>query len=69
MLSADLPRLIDLYKQKKLKLDELVTRTYALDDVNEAMTALEKGEVIRSVIVMSETDSFSCSESEVAQIM
>jgi Zn-dependent alcohol dehydrogenase len=49
---VDLPRLIDLYKQKKLKLDELVTRTYALDDVNEAMTALEKGEVVRSVLVM-----------------
>jgi len=37
---------------KKLELDELVTRTYALDDVNEAMTALEKGEVVRSVRVM-----------------
>lgn len=49
---VDLPRLIDLYVQKKLKLDELMTRTYPLDDVNEAMTALEKGEVVRSVIVM-----------------
>jgi S-(hydroxymethyl)glutathione dehydrogenase / alcohol dehydrogenase len=49
---VDLPRLIDLYRQKKLKLDELVTRTYALDDVNEAMTALEKGEIVRSVLVM-----------------
>jgi Zn-dependent alcohol dehydrogenase len=38
--------------QKKLKLDELVTRTYPLDDVNAAMTALEKGEVLRSVLVM-----------------
>jgi len=47
-----LPRLIDLYGQKKLKLDELVTRTYPLNDVNEAMTALEKGEVVRSVMVM-----------------
>jgi S-(hydroxymethyl)glutathione dehydrogenase/alcohol dehydrogenase len=49
---VDLPRLIDLYVQKKLKLDELMTRTYPLDDVNEAMTALEKREVVRSVIVM-----------------
>ena len=48
----NLPRLIDLYMKKKLKLDELVTRTYSHDDVNEAMTALEKGEVIRSVLVM-----------------
>jgi S-(hydroxymethyl)glutathione dehydrogenase/alcohol dehydrogenase len=47
-----MPRLIELYMNKKLKIDELVTRTYALDEVNEAMVALEKGEVARSVVVM-----------------
>ncbi len=41
------------FHQKKLKLDELVTRTYPLDDVNAAMSALEKGEVLRSVLVMA----------------
>ena len=41
-----------LVQAKKLKLDELVTRTYALDDVNEAMTAPEKGEVVCGVLVM-----------------
>jgi Zn-dependent alcohol dehydrogenase len=49
---VDMPKLIDLYMNKKLKLDELVTRTYSLDEVNEAMTALERGEVARSVVVM-----------------
>ena len=49
---VDIPRLIGLYMDKKLKLDELVTRTYALDEVNDAMTALEKGEVARGVVVM-----------------
>jgi NDMA-dependent alcohol dehydrogenase len=49
---VDMPRLIDLYMNKKLKLDELVSRTYSLDEVNDAMTALEKGEVARSVVVM-----------------
>lgn len=49
---VDMPRLIDLYMKKKLKLDELVSRTYSLDEVNDAMTALEKGEVARSVVVM-----------------
>jgi NDMA-dependent alcohol dehydrogenase len=49
---VDLPKLIGLYMNKKLKLDELVTRTYPLEDVNAALTALEKGEVARSVIVM-----------------
>ena len=49
---VDLPRLIDLYMNKQLKLDELVSRTYPLGDINQSMTALEKGEVARSVIVM-----------------
>jgi Zn-dependent alcohol dehydrogenase len=37
---------------KKPKLDELVTRTCPLADVDAAMTALERGEVLRSVLVM-----------------
>jgi NDMA-dependent alcohol dehydrogenase len=49
---VDMPRLVDLYMKKKIKIDELVTRTYPIEEVNEAMTALEKGEVARSVIVM-----------------
>jgi S-(hydroxymethyl)glutathione dehydrogenase/alcohol dehydrogenase len=49
---VDMPQLIELYMKKKLKLDELVSRTYPLDEVNMAMTALEKGEVARSVVVM-----------------
>jgi len=47
-----MPKLIDLYMNKKLKLDELVTRTYSLEEVNEAFVAMEKGEVARSVVVM-----------------
>ena len=35
----------------RLKLDELVSRRIKLDDVNDAFTAMEKGEVARSVIV------------------
>ena len=49
---VDIPRLIDLYMKQKLKLDELVTRTYPLDAVNEALGALDRGEVARSVVVM-----------------
>ena len=45
-----MPRLIDLYMAGKLKLDQLVTRTYKLDDLNTALAAMEKGEVARSVI-------------------
>ena len=43
-------KLIDLYMRKKLKIDELVSRTIKLEDVNAAFDAMEKGEVARSVI-------------------
>jgi len=48
--SVDIPRYIDLYMEGKLPIDKLITRSYSLDEVNEAFEALEKGEVIRSVI-------------------
>ena len=47
---VDFPRLLDLYKAGKLKLDELVTRVYPLEKINQAFTALDKGEVARSVL-------------------
>src|SRR5262249_55660038 len=40
----------DLYLSGQLKLDEMVTRTYALGEVNEAFTALERGENVRGVV-------------------
>jgi NDMA-dependent alcohol dehydrogenase len=46
----DIPRLIELYQGKKLKLDELLTRTYPLEKLNDAYAALDRGEVARSVI-------------------
>lgn len=46
----DFPRIFSLYKAGKLKLDELVTRVYPLEEVNEAFDALGKGEVARSVL-------------------
>ena len=47
-----IPRYVDLYMEGKLPIDKLITKTYSLDQVNEAFEALEKGEVIRSVIKM-----------------
>ncbi len=46
----DILRLIDLYRARKLKLDELLTRTYPLEQINDAYAALERGEVARSVV-------------------
>ncbi|MEZ5170464.1 MAG: Zn-dependent alcohol dehydrogenase [Acidimicrobiia bacterium] len=47
----DVPMLADLYKDGKLKLDELISAEIDLDGVNEAFTAMENGEVARSVII------------------
>ena len=46
----DIPKLIDLYKDGKLKLEELVSREIGVDGVNEAFTAMTEGEVARSLI-------------------
>jgi S-(hydroxymethyl)glutathione dehydrogenase/alcohol dehydrogenase len=50
-LRQDIPNLIALYMQKRLKLDELISRRITLDEINGAFDAMEKGEVARSVIV------------------
>ncbi|HEV2358578.1 MAG TPA: Zn-dependent alcohol dehydrogenase [bacterium] len=47
---TDIPKLIDLYRTGRLKLDELLTRTYPFVQINEAYAALERGEVARSVV-------------------
>ncbi len=48
----DIPRYIDLFMDGKLPIDKLITRTYKLEEINEAFEAMQKGEVIRSVIKM-----------------
>ncbi len=47
----DFPLLLDLYKSGKLKLDELISREYRLDEINEAYATLLQGETKRGVIV------------------
>jgi S-(hydroxymethyl)glutathione dehydrogenase/alcohol dehydrogenase len=46
----DIPRLVALHQEGKLKLDELATRTYRLDEVNDALAALSAGEGARGII-------------------
>ena len=48
---VDFPMYLDLYRQKKLDLDRLVTRTYSIDDAPAAFADLEKGVNARGVIV------------------
>lgn len=47
---ADLPRLLNLYRTGELKLKELVTRTYTLEQVNEGYDDLLNGRILRGMI-------------------
>jgi NDMA-dependent alcohol dehydrogenase len=49
--AIDFPRLLNLYKGGRLKLDELVTATYSIDDAPRAFADLEAGANARGVIV------------------
>ena len=47
---VDMPLVLDLYMAGRLDLDRLVTRTYALDEINDAFAAMNAGEVARGVL-------------------
>jgi S-(hydroxymethyl)glutathione dehydrogenase/alcohol dehydrogenase len=47
----DIPKLLGLYQAGDLKLDELITRTYRLEDVNEGYEDLVAGKNVRGIIV------------------
>jgi len=49
--SRDFPLLIDLYLQGRLDLDRFVSETITLDDVEGAFERMQKGEVLRSVVL------------------
>lgn len=50
-LKIDIPKLASLYQAGRLKLDELITGRYTLENINEAITSLVNGEALRNVIV------------------
>ena len=49
--TRDFPLYIDLYLQGRLDLDRFVSETIAVDEVEEAFAKMERGEVLRSVVV------------------
>lgn len=49
----DIPRLIDLYRQGKLKLDELISNRYSLDQINEGYQDLLDGKNLRGLVINS----------------
>jgi S-(hydroxymethyl)glutathione dehydrogenase/alcohol dehydrogenase len=47
---ASMPMLLDMYRNGHLKLDELITRRYRLDQINDAITDMREGRNIRGII-------------------
>ncbi len=47
---ADIPRFLELHRSGKLKLEELVTRTYSLDEINAGYDDMRNGRNLRGVI-------------------
>jgi NDMA-dependent alcohol dehydrogenase len=47
----DIPWMLGLYRDGKLKLDELITKTYSLDEINQGYEDMHAGKNIRGVIV------------------
>ena len=50
-IRRDIPMLVSLYEQGRLKLDELISGRYRLEQVNEAMASAKSGLALRNVIL------------------
>jgi S-(hydroxymethyl)glutathione dehydrogenase/alcohol dehydrogenase len=48
--NVDFPKIIDLYMEGRLKLNELISRRFELGEINEAFAALHAGEVARGIV-------------------
>ena len=48
----DFPMLLDLYRSGKLNLDDMITRRYTLEQINDAYREMVNGELVRGVVVM-----------------
>jgi Zn-dependent alcohol dehydrogenase len=50
-IQVDIPKLVTLYREGRLKLDELISGRYPLSRINEAMASARSGAALRNVIV------------------
>ncbi len=44
-------RIVDWYMEGKINIDDLITHTMPLDDINHGFELMERGESIRSVVI------------------
>jgi len=47
----DVPKIVDWYMEKKINIEDLITHTLRLDEINEGFELMRRGESIRSVVV------------------
>ncbi|KZN70561.1 zinc-binding dehydrogenase [Pseudoalteromonas luteoviolacea] len=52
----DIPKFVDLYNSGKLKLEPLITKSYALSDVNQALDDLHNKKILRALIEVNGND-------------
>lgn len=50
-ISVDIPYLMSLYRDGRLKLDELISGRFAFEEINEAIAGVKRGDVMRNVVV------------------
>ncbi|MCH8348543.1 MAG: zinc-binding dehydrogenase, partial [Proteobacteria bacterium] len=48
---TDVPKIVDWYMEGKINIDDLITHTMPLNDINKAFDLMSKGESIRSVVI------------------
>jgi S-(hydroxymethyl)glutathione dehydrogenase/alcohol dehydrogenase len=48
---TDVPKIVDWYMENKINIDDLITHTLPLEDINEGFDLMARGESIRSVVV------------------
>ena len=53
---VETPKLVGLYKSGLLNIDDMVTRTYRLEDINQGYQDMIDGNNIRGVITFDEAD-------------
>ena len=51
VIGRDIPWLVEMYAQGRLKLDELVSQTWPLDEINAAIASTRAGRARRNVVV------------------
>ena len=48
---TDVPKIVDWYMEKKINIDDLITHTMPLEEINHAFDLMHEGKSIRSVVV------------------